>query len=244
MNLFKSNKLVGVATLVTATFATLSLATTNKAQAAIIFTSNIGVQNFVFSASPGDGLIDLSSQASDTNNGINVKAPFPIAYTDSNNDGKGVLSLTILTRNFDVIPKSKIFLTLNVNGQFQSLTNQALTITPSISALNNVGGDPYITYSLPVAVGVKGNLIFNKTEQSAIETTQGGLELFGNFEIAGPNGFGVQFTFPNSIDASVSAPEPTSALGLLVLGTLGAASTLKRKLKPSKTSEKETTKVS
>ncbi|MBD2623839.1 PEP-CTERM sorting domain-containing protein [Microcystis flos-aquae FACHB-1344] len=39
-------------------------------------------------------------------------------------------------------------------------------------------------------------------------------------------------------------PEPTSTLSLLALGTLGAASTLKRQLKSSKSSEKETTKVS
>jgi hypothetical protein len=38
-------------------------------------------------------------------------------------------------------------------------------------------------------------------------------------------------------------PEPTSTLSLLAIGTLGAASTLKSRLKPSKTSEKETTKV-
>ena len=38
-------------------------------------------------------------------------------------------------------------------------------------------------------------------------------------------------------------PEPTSPLSLLALGTLGAASTLKRKLKPSQSTEKETTKV-
>ena len=41
-----------------------------------------------------------------------------------------------------------------------------------------------------------------------------------------------------------SIPEPTSTFGLLALGTLGAASTLKRKLKSSKSSEKETTTVS
>ena len=41
----------------------------------------------------------------------------------------------------------------------------------------------------------------------------------------------------------VAVPEPTSTLSLLALGTLGAASTLKRKLKSSKSSEKETTKV-
>ena len=38
-------------------------------------------------------------------------------------------------------------------------------------------------------------------------------------------------------------PEPTSTLSLLALGTIGAASTLKRKLKPSQSTEKETTKV-
>ena len=41
----------------------------------------------------------------------------------------------------------------------------------------------------------------------------------------------------------VRTPEPTSTLGLLALGTLGATSTLKRQLKPSKSTEKETTKV-
>jgi hypothetical protein len=39
-------------------------------------------------------------------------------------------------------------------------------------------------------------------------------------------------------------PEPSSILSLLALGTLGAASTFKRTLKPSKSTEKETTKVS
>jgi len=42
---------------------------------------------------------------------------------------------------------------------------------------------------------------------------------------------------------NVSVPEPTSTLGLLALGTLGAVSTLQRKLKPSQSTEKETTKV-
>ncbi|MCC5613112.1 PEP-CTERM sorting domain-containing protein [Nostoc sp. CHAB 5834] len=36
-----------------------------------------------------------------------------------------------------------------------------------------------------------------------------------------------------------SVPEPTSTLAFLALGTLGAASTLKRKLKPFKSTEKE-----
>jgi hypothetical protein len=42
---------------------------------------------------------------------------------------------------------------------------------------------------------------------------------------------------------SVNVPEPSSIIGLAVLSTLGAASTLKRQLKSCKTSEKETTEV-
>ncbi|GBE76031.1 hypothetical protein myaer87_32580 [Microcystis aeruginosa NIES-87] len=42
---------------------------------------------------------------------------------------------------------------------------------------------------------------------------------------------------------AVHTPEPSTFLSLLTLGSLGAASTLKRKLKSSKPSEKETTKV-
>jgi hypothetical protein len=42
----------------------------------------------------------------------------------------------------------------------------------------------------------------------------------------------------------IPVPEPTSTLSFLALGSLGAASTLKRKLKPSQSTAKETTKVS
>lgn len=43
--------------------------------------------------------------------------------------------------------------------------------------------------------------------------------------------------------STTTVPESTSTLSLLALGTLGAASTFKRKLKPFKSTEKETTKV-
>lgn len=46
-----------------------------------------------------------------------------------------------------------------------------------------------------------------------------------------------------SVEMEVAVPEPTSILSLLALGTLGAASTLKRKLKPFKSIENETTKI-
>jgi hypothetical protein len=58
---------------------------------------------------------------------------------------------------------------------------------------------------------------------------------------------GTQVTTPvTSANFSLSPqsiPEPTSTLSLFAFGILGAASTLKRKLKSSKSTEKETTKV-
>lgn len=53
----------------------------------------------------------------------------------------------------------------------------------------------------------------------------------------------VELDLSGSGSASVAVPENSSSVSLLALGTLGAASTLKRKLKPSKSTEKETTKV-
>lgn len=58
-------------------------------------------------------------------------------------------------------------------------------------------------------------------------------------------GKNVSFSIGTGVEGSASAaiPEPSSILGLLALGTLGAASTLKRQLKHSKSTKKETTKI-
>jgi len=53
----------------------------------------------------------------------------------------------------------------------------------------------------------------------------------------------VKVGLPTMKGAPEAVPEPNSLLGLVALGTLGAASTLKRKLKPSQSTTKETTKV-
>ena len=55
--------------------------------------------------------------------------------------------------------------------------------------------------------------------------------------------FASEVTFDGELLGVQPVPEPTSTLGFLALGTIGAASTLKRKLKPSQSIEKETTKV-
>ncbi|NCQ84540.1 MAG: PEP-CTERM sorting domain-containing protein [Microcystis aeruginosa W13-18] len=57
------------------------------------------------------------------------------------------------------------------------------------------------------------------------------------------NGGGITVSVTEIAATPVSIPEPTSTLGFLALGTLGAASTLKRQIKSSKSTEKETTKV-
>ncbi|MGB3514714.1 MAG: PEP-CTERM sorting domain-containing protein [Microcoleaceae cyanobacterium] len=51
------------------------------------------------------------------------------------------------------------------------------------------------------------------------------------FENFGPEDSELPVSFSATL---ITVPEPTSTLSLLALGTLGAASTLKRKLKPSK----------
>jgi hypothetical protein len=61
------------------------------------------------------------------------------------------------------------------------------------------------------------------------------------------NGFettGLDNVVLSSAPTSAPIPETSSTFSLLAFGTLGAASTLKRKLKSSKSTEKETTKVS
>ncbi|MDB9423273.1 PEP-CTERM sorting domain-containing protein [Microcystis aeruginosa CS-563/04] len=81
---------------------------------------------------------------------------------------------------------------------------------------------------------------------------QSGRFTFSNISAGGTFGFtmgGSNFDVSNILQGTltlnqVTVPEPSSILSLLALGTLGAASTLKRQLKYSKSSEKETTKVS
>ena len=74
---------------------------------------------------------------------------------------------------------------------------------------------------------------------TAVNNSAGGFS-FPSITESDNGRFGPNFQFQV---ISTSVPEPTSTLGFLALGTLGAASTLKRKLKPSKSAEKETTKV-
>ncbi len=77
------------------------------------------------------------------------------------------------------------------------------------------------------------------------------MEVLGRFVSLQLAGFGNAisggFVYPTidpiPTDPAVAVPESGNIAGLLAIGIVGAASTLKRKLKPSKSTEKETTKV-
>jgi hypothetical protein len=81
------------------------------------------------------------------------------------------------------------------------------------------------------------------------ENSTGTVEIlgrFGSLELAGfGNAISGGFVDPtiDPIPTDVAVPEPENIAGLLAISIVGAASTLKCKLKPSKLIEKETTKV-
>jgi len=98
----------------------------------------------------------------------------------------------------------------------------------------SLGSPPKTSLNLTLQDFVPGPLSENRTTSSSF----GFIFADGNFI------FGGQEKSRKIPIGPKIVPEPTSTLGFLALGTLGAASTLKRKLKSSQSTEKETTKVS
>ncbi len=85
-----------------------------------------------------------------------------------------------------------------------------------------------------------GGIAFNIQEGTLIEPYQVFARSDFNSTWSNPPGFSDYAGCPGSCVGVVEVvPEPTSTLSLLALGTLGAASTLKRKLKPSQQQETE-----
>jgi len=106
---------------------------------------------------------------------------------------------------------------------------------------------PGITYGLTATSSVFAGyyVAFDSVAENGITALTGNQNVIGSFNNPslqlGTNCCSVPVKLFSSDIQPV--PEPSLSLGLLALGTLGAASTLKRKLKSSKSSEKETTKV-
>ena len=112
-----------------------------------------------------------------------------------------------------------------------------VTSTPPPGTPGHDNGDnQYINFmaTIPIIKTINNTYYFSgEDNQVSLTGTYNGTQLSFSSIISGDTHY-----------TAVPCPEPTSILSLLALGTLGTASTLKRKLKPSKSTEKETTKVS
>jgi hypothetical protein len=108
-----------------------------------------------------------------------------------------------------------------------------LMVTGAVDFMNNAGS--------MISKGVDDPKNPNRNRLSDITTITKLSNLVANKD----NPFPPDFPSPPSNEQDpVYIPEPSTHLSLVALGTLGAAaSTLKRKLKPSQSTEKETTKV-
>ena len=141
----------------------------------------------------------------------------------------------ILTVNGNPFPVLNAANTSIILGTGQFLVN-ATSSTLTFNTANANGSNP-------------ANLAFVNSSTGFGGPLYGiGFDSIPGFETAfgtSPN-VGASVAFPvtfGTVQQVQQVPEPASLFGLGVLSTLGAASTLKRKLKPSQSIEKETTKV-
>ncbi|NCQ96525.1 MAG: PEP-CTERM sorting domain-containing protein [Microcystis wesenbergii Mw_QC_S_20081001_S30D] len=141
----------------------------------------------------------------------------------------------ILTVNGNPFPVLNAANTSGISGTGQFLVN-ATSSTLTFNTANANGSNAANLAFVNSSTGLGGPLY-------AI-----GFDSIPGFEVAfgtTPNVL-ASVAFPvtfGTVQQVQQVPEPASLFGLGVLSTLGAASTLKRKLKPSQSIEKETTKV-
>ncbi|MDB9424549.1 hypothetical protein PN437_06435 [Microcystis aeruginosa CS-564/01] len=241
MNLFKSNKLVGVATLVTATFAALSLATTNKAGAVSIpvsqcsdFLLNCNFQEdshaFSFEINPQpfwtEAVWDIRDDNIDGTISIDLNGTYWKGTVIVGNPNNSIEGVKIFSNNIrhEIGPHTE-----DVNpGEIFSFTQSILSTGKAI-----VGGPPILVGDFQAT----NPTVAIVNHEPHFDSYKASIEIL---KPIGPNLELQQWKFSLS---GVHIPEPSPTLSLLALGTLGAASTLKRQLKPSKSTEKATTKV-
>ena len=141
------------------------------------------------------------------------------------------LTLTVNSNPFTLNTADTSF----IYGTGQFLVN-ATSSTLTFNTANANGGNPANLTFVNSFTGLSGpRYLIGSDGALGFEITIDTSPNVGAF-LAFPVTFG-------TVQTAQQVPEPASLFGLGVLGTLGAASTLKRKLKPSKSAEKETTKV-
>jgi hypothetical protein len=130
-------------------------------------------------------------------------------------------------------------LTGSYNASVQAMVNAGFASWASPGPGTSISGSVLVLDAVrnPVNIpfNVPGILEIGETYPFSMELTT---------SVSKSGAYQVVSKFNDGFTATVViTPEPTSTLSLLALGTLGAASTLKRKLKTSKSAEKETEKV-
>ncbi|NCS56215.1 MAG: PEP-CTERM sorting domain-containing protein [Microcystis aeruginosa G11-04] len=141
----------------------------------------------------------------------------------------------ILTVNGNPFPVLNAANTSLIWGTGQFLVN-ATSSTLTFNTANANGSNPADLVFVNSSAGLDGQKYVIGTDgnpgfETTINTSPG---------VTASVAFSVTF---GTVQQVQQVPEPASLFGLGVLSTLGAASTLKRKLKPSQSIEKETTKV-
>lgn len=181
--------------------------------------------------------VDVESRAKQSNNGVTLSI-FGTIVNDSSETASFSLTSSV---DFDVdimVPKDGfIFANLNAsllelnsfglptsNGADATVTTTVVGFTPEqVSTSDSV--PPNV-----VIVGENAGLFGRETLVGELVANAGTVTVLTE----GSLGPGQALVFNNSFEGGFAIPEPSSTLSLLALGTFGAASTLKRKLKQSK----------
>ncbi len=164
-----------------------------------------------------------------TDTGIGFDIDFDSSLTVGTNLGAFNQQINVLVDS-SVITPVETFGTTTVNGTVVPVPTQRTWLVPKKP---KVGDKVFNDYEKD------GKLIIESCY--TIKQINGERQINGEGQITGEGQIGYGSTPPSQVCKKV--PESSPTLNLLALGTLGAASTLKRKLKPSKSTEKKTTKV-
>ena len=219
---------------------------------------------FVFSTFPGDDLYDLNLTTEDTLTTVTVPAYIDPNWDPLNNlespaytfTGYKILSVTgtenVTNPIIGILPAGSGVFNAPVpppEGDGVTPVIDLIPHSPSDNLYNPDGG--FAPGVLPPGNTAGkfsfGGLVFQVQEGTKIELYQ--VFTRSDFGSTFPPGLPTGYYYggcPGSCRGAIQVPEPSSTAGLLAIGSfgaLGAASTLKRKLKSSKTSENETTKV-
>ncbi|WP_228008427.1 PEP-CTERM sorting domain-containing protein [Microcystis aeruginosa] len=228
----------------------ISLAVTGTAQAAILSYGGVGATQGLFPF--GNGPVNIGRQFTVTGSGITVidlgvfdlggnglVDPHDVTLFKINSGAGAANANVSAITGGSVNIASGTGASLESSFRFKALTNP-IYLAPGNYSVIAYGlkkfGDPYGEGGQLPTGGNVSNIGF--TPFQYVTASSPAYPSSGDANTALSSA-----SFRYNLGNTTSVPEPSAILGLLALGTLGAASTLKRQLKPSKSTEKATTKV-